>query len=109
MKVVLNPRGPKRREADLAELQVPNLWYVAQGLDPQASDMVLETWHLAYDLMENLRSMEGLLEALENALADLEGIMPEYEPSGDREHPGWQTIEDIKAAIAKARGEETNG
>jgi hypothetical protein len=51
-----------------------------------------------------IASAPALLEALEYALADLEGIMPEYEPSGDREHPGWQTIEDIKAAIAKAKG-----
>ena len=49
-------------------------------------------------------SHDALLEALVYALADLEGIMPEYEPSGDREHPGWQTIKDIKAAIAKAKG-----
>jgi len=35
-------------------------------------------------------------------LADLEGIMPEFEPSGDREHPGWTTIEELKAAINKA-------
>ncbi len=36
------------------------------------------------------------------ALADLEGIMPEFEPSGDREHPGWQTIaglEDILSIV----------
>ena len=49
-------------------------------------------------------SHDELVKALEYALADLEGIMPEYEPSGDREHPGWQTIKDIKAAIAKAKG-----
>jgi len=51
-----------------------------------------------------IASAPALLEALEDALADLEGIMPEYEPSGDREHPGWQTIKDIKEAIAKAKG-----
>ena len=33
------------------------------------------------------------------ALADLEGIMPEFEPSGDRTHPGWKTIEDLKKVI----------
>jgi YD repeat-containing protein len=49
-------------------------------------------------------SHDALLEVLENALADLEGIMPEYEPSGDRLHPGWQTIQDIKEAIANAEG-----
>ena len=54
-----------------------------------------------------IASAPKMLEILEYALADLEGIMPEYEPSGDREHPGWQTIKDIKEAIAKARGEVT--
>ena len=35
--------------------------------------------------------------ALRCALADLEGIMPEFEPSGDREHPAWKTIKLIKS------------
>lgn len=34
--------------------------------------------------------------ALRCALADLEGIMPEFEPSGDQEHPGWKTIKDLR-------------
>ena len=33
------------------------------------------------------------------ALADLEGIMPEFEPSGDRTHPGWLTIAELWAAL----------
>jgi hypothetical protein len=40
--------------------------------------------------------------AARGALADLKGIMPEFEPSGDREHPGWQTIKELRKAIAKA-------
>jgi hypothetical protein len=34
--------------------------------------------------------------ALRCALADLEGVMPEFEPTGDRQHPGWKTIKDLK-------------
>lgn len=45
-----------------------------------------------------------LLVAARCALADLEGIMPEFEPSGDREHPAWTTIKELQAAIAKAEG-----
>ena len=45
-----------------------------------------------------------LLAACRCALADLEGIMPEFEPSGDRQHPGWTTIEELKAVIARATG-----
>jgi hypothetical protein len=42
-----------------------------------------------------------LVSCCENALADLEGIMPEFEPSGDREHPGWLTIEELKATLGR--------
>lgn len=35
------------------------------------------------------------------ALADLEGIMPEFEPSGDRLHSGWKTIEDLRSALGE--------
>ena len=45
-----------------------------------------------------------LLAALRCALADLEGIMPELEPSGDRNHPAWTTIIEAQHAIAKAEG-----
>lgn len=40
-----------------------------------------------------------LLAALRCALADLQGIMPEFEPSGD-EHPEWKTIEEWRSASA---------
>jgi 2-iminoacetate synthase ThiH len=29
------------------------------------------------------------------ALADLEGIMPEIDSTGDREHPGWRTMKEM--------------
>ena len=44
-----------------------------------------------------------LLQAAKNALADLQGILPEFEPSGDRQHTAWQTIKELGAAIAKAK------
>jgi hypothetical protein len=44
----------------------------------------------------------ALLQVAKNALAELEGIMPEFEPSGDREHPGWETIRELKETIASA-------
>lgn len=31
------------------------------------------------------------------ALAELEGIMPEYDP--EHEHPGWETIEELRVLI----------
>ena len=42
-----------------------------------------------------------LLKCCRNALADLEGVMPEFEPEGDRTHSGWTTIEELKSALAK--------
>ena len=38
-------------------------------------------------------------QVLSSALADLEGAMPELEPSGDRTHPGWTTISEIKILL----------
>ena len=35
------------------------------------------------------------------ALADLEGIMPEFEPSGDRLHPGWRTVKELKEYLGE--------
>lgn len=43
--------------------------------------------------------MDRLLAAATNALADLEGIMPEYDPSGDKQHPAWETIKELREAI----------
>tara|TARA_R110000824_G_scaffold193824_7_gene376242 strand:- start:65 stop:385 length:321 start_codon:yes stop_codon:yes gene_type:complete len=35
------------------------------------------------------------------ALADLEGILPQFEPDGDRTHPGWQTIKELREHLDK--------
>ena len=40
-----------------------------------------------------------LLDAARCALADLEGIMPVYDPDGDRKHPAWKTINELRQAI----------
>lgn len=46
-----------------------------------------------------------LLQCAKCALADLEGILPEFETGGDRLHPGWETLKELKAVIHKATGE----
>jgi hypothetical protein len=46
-----------------------------------------------------------MLAALQYALADLEGILPEVDPDGDS-HPGWTTIEEIRAAIATTSADD---
>jgi hypothetical protein len=45
-----------------------------------------------------------LFNAATCALADMEGVMPQFEPSGDRTHSGWKTIQELQNAIAKAKG-----
>lgn len=47
----------------------------------------------------NPEGIPALLQSARCALADLEGIMPEFDPDGDREHPAWQTIKELHAAI----------
>lgn len=49
-----------------------------------------------------LSAAPAMLEALQCALADLEGILPEFDP--EQEHPAWETLAEIRAAIAKAEG-----
>lgn len=44
-------------------------------------------------------NIKNLLLTAKSALADLEGIMPEFEPSGEREHSAWKTIKELKSAI----------
>ncbi len=66
------------------------------------------------EIVENQRKMNeinrGTIEQYEKivktykdickcALADLEGIMPEVEPSGERTHSAWKTIEELKEVV----------
>lgn len=53
-------------------------------------------------VIELEKSHERLIQAARCALADLEGTMPEFDSSGDRQHPGWKTIEELKIAIKVA-------
>lgn len=64
-------------------------------IDAQARDLVI---------FAKMQQKE-LLQASTNALADLEGIMPVIDPSGDRHHPGWKTIEELRASINEAAPE----
>jgi len=45
--------------------------------------------------------VDELITASRCALADLEGIMPEFEPSGDRTHSAWKTIRELHIALSK--------
>jgi hypothetical protein len=70
-----------------------------------APDMIDDAVEQCKQSMANaalIAAAPELLMALRCALADLEGIMPEMEPSGDRNHPAWTTITEAQDAIAKA-------
>ncbi len=51
---------------------------------------------------EIFESTPDLVNACKCALADLEGIMPEFEASGDRMHPGWVTVKKLRMVLRKA-------
>lgn len=38
-----------------------------------------------------------LVGVIESAKADLEGILPEFDPSGDRDHPAWLTLDELNS------------
>ena len=41
------------------------------------------------------------LSVVRCAFLDLEGILPEFEPSGERLHPAWTTLAELKGVIEK--------
>lgn len=51
---------------------------------------------------KQIKALQDMYWALRCCDADLEGVMPEYEPSGDRQHSGWQSMKDAKKAIRNA-------
>jgi hypothetical protein len=57
--IVRSPGGARRRDVVLREVQVPDAWHAAMALKDAGyndmMDIVLETWHLAHDLLHNLR------------------------------------------------------
>lgn len=46
-------------------------------------------------------------QLLRCALADLEGVMPDADPSGDRLHSGWTTIREIRTFLKMPTLEES--
>ena len=45
------------------------------------------------------KSLHKLVVAAKCALADLVGIMPQIDPGGERNHPGWKTIDELTEAL----------
>jgi hypothetical protein len=84
-KIIRSPRGSLRREVDVKDIQIPDLWHLAMFLQAHEteiservghnhlaieailrdgnalktmtwSDAILETWYLANDLLENVKT-----------------------------------------------------
>jgi hypothetical protein len=49
--------------------------------------------------IDKLHYFDSLLQFAKHAYLDLKGLMPEVEPSGDRQHTGWNTIEEPEFII----------
>jgi hypothetical protein len=78
---------------------------VADGSECGDTDCqpIAQVWNSRDDRL--IATAPELLMVLTHCYLDLVGVMPEYEPSGDRLHPGWLSIEEARAAIIKAGGE----
>jgi len=67
MKIIRSMDGTARREVELSDIKVPDMWHLYirlredkrldNGLRAAAED-VLETWHIAHDLLKNLKLLE---------------------------------------------------
>ncbi|KKL88395.1 hypothetical protein LCGC14_1925150 [marine sediment metagenome] len=57
--IIRSPKGPLRRVVPLSEVQVPDLWGIAESLAEEgrteASEQILECWYLCIDLLMTLR------------------------------------------------------
>jgi hypothetical protein len=63
MKIIRAENGTLERVVDVEKIKIPDLWHIAECLNEQSQDMVIEVWHLAHD-------MRGALCAIANG-ADL--------------------------------------
>lgn len=51
-------------------------------------------------------STHSYLTLLNCAIADLEGMLPVIDPSGDRTHPAWKTLDELKTAAENLTSRE---
>ena len=52
--VKLAPGGTAERDVALEQIQIPDMWHLAQALPEPDRSKILEVWHLAHDLKRNL-------------------------------------------------------
>ena len=72
----------------------------------ERSGVVDPTSNRSEDKLRKLRTLfERAITLLRCVEADLQGILPEFEPSGNRMHPAWATLKEIKEFL-KEVGED---
>lgn len=56
--IIRAPGGRNRRIVAIEDVKVPDLWHVAEkiGLETPMGKDVLECWHLAHDLLANIKA-----------------------------------------------------
>ncbi len=58
--IIRAPKGEDRREISIDKIEVPDLWFIGMALiddgNRTGGEMVLETWHLAHDLITNIQA-----------------------------------------------------
>ena len=67
-------------------------------LGQESCDFIKAEIEQLVEVKEHCEMLKGVLRC---CLADLEGIMPEFEPDGERSHPGWQSIDEAKVVLAE--------
>jgi hypothetical protein len=52
-KIVRYTKGKGREIVETSKIQVPDLWHIAMRRRQEERKMILETWQLAHDLLQN--------------------------------------------------------
>ena len=58
-KIIRAPKGTNRCEIALKDIKIPDLWHIAMTFREPVRGAILETWHLAHDLLQNLAGDVG--------------------------------------------------
>lgn len=78
-----------------------------EGYNPTAHAFSMGVYDTADHAAEIGSWLEGgyVTGVLRCALADLVGVMPEFDVNGDREHSGWETIAELRSLVAAIEGD----
>ena len=59
MKITLAPKGTARRTVDAQDVEIPDLWHIAQRIeDEKDRAAVLQVWYNAHDMRNVLAALD---------------------------------------------------